>query len=103
MTMENKELIDMFIEEAQPRTPERVTVKAEILNARYHALEKGIIVSVRLPNGQAVAHPILARDFRQLDGQPAEVVDQEMEKTAELFRRRRGAFIKVEVDKQVLE
>jgi len=80
-----------------------VLVRAEILDAQYHPLEKGIIVSVRLPNGQAVAHPMLARNFRQLDGQSAEVVDREMGKTAELFRRRRGAFIKVEVDKQVLE
>jgi hypothetical protein len=94
--------IQNLAEEFRPPTQERVTVRAEILNAIYHPMEKGIIVAVRLPNGQAVAHPMLASSFRQLDGQSADAVDREMEKTAELWRRRRGAHINVEVDKQVL-
>jgi len=90
---------------SQPPEPERVKVKALILNAKYHPLEKGVIVAVRLPNGRAISHPILVATFKELVNAPPEVIDREMERMAEGYRRHASLHhhIDIVVDKNVLE
>lgn len=78
-----------------------VRLKAEIMTAQYHPLQKAIIIAVRLPNGDVKSMPDFARNHN-FHGKPynnvtAEEVDKEMEKTAELYRRRKGSKINVEI------
>jgi hypothetical protein len=91
-------------------TPEteikRVSLKAEILNAKYYPLEKQMILAVRLPNGRAVSQPIPCSAYlfqgKPCTEVPAEFIDKEMEKTAELYRRSRGRKITVELDEELV-
>lgn len=87
--------------------PKRVVVKATIITAKYHPVEKAIIIAVRLSNGKVKSMP----DFPQnhtFRGRPAtalttEEIDREMERTAEAWRKASGRQIKVEVDETELK
>jgi hypothetical protein len=87
-----------------PEPPRRVTVKAKIISAKYHPLEKQVAVLVRLPNGNPMSHVIPANCYL-FEGQPAdkthpEIIDEEMEKVAALFRQAKNRSIKIEVEEE---
>lgn len=88
--------------------PKRVVVKAEIVTAQYHAIEKALIIAVRLSNGKAKSLPDFPSNHSHFHGQPistmtVDEIDREMEKTAELWREAKGRYIKVEVDETDLQ
>lgn len=88
-------------EEKLPEIPEvkQVRIKGEILNAKYHPLEKTLMIAVSLPNGESKSFVQYAKSFlfnkRPYDSVPPEEIDKEMEKTAELYRRAKGRKISV--------
>ena len=68
---------------------EKVTVKGQIVDARYFPEEKSIVVIVREGNDGKVSKPIQisASSFRF---RPDQDVDLEMQRTAELMSQYRG-------------
>ena len=77
----------------------QIRVKGEILNAKYHPLEKTLLIAVSLPNGEAKSFVQYAKSFlfnkRPYDAVTPDEVDREMEKTAELYRRARGRKLSI--------
>lgn len=93
--------------EAREEKPKRVTISASIIGAKYHPLEKAMIIAVRLPNGKAKSMPNFPQNYT-FQGRPSTElttaeIDAEMEKTAELYRRCKGRQIKIEIDETELE
>lgn len=87
--------------------PKRITVSAEIITAKYHPVEKAIIVAVRLSNGQVKSMPTYPQNYT-FHGRPAtsvttDEIDREMEKTAALYAKSKGRRIKIEMDESELE
>lgn len=80
-----------------------VTVKADIMNARYHVEEETLIVLVRLANGEVKSLPHHARCFtfhgRKYAETPKDDIHREMKKTEELFIKARGKRLNVELSK----
>lgn len=91
-------------EDSNPKpTPQDKQVKIEgtIINAKYHPLQKALIIAVRLPNGEARScvdyansHTFHGRPYKDV---PSEEIDREMEKTAELYCRRKGGKISLQI------
>jgi len=93
-------------ETAKPQ-PKRVKVKAEIITAQYHPVEKTLIIAIRLPNGKAKSLPDFPHNHK-FQGRPASAltvdeIDREMEITAQLYRKAKGRHINVEVDETELQ
>lgn len=80
--------------------PKPIKVKATIVDAKYDAQLKCIALLVHFPNGEARSLPMYASAFsfhgRPYSEVPATEVDREMEKTAQLYRRRKGSKLNVE-------
>lgn len=98
--MENKKI--WTPSDLGPKDSKQVKIKATIMDAKYHPLQKALIIAVRLPNGEARSMPDFARNHtfhgRAYHTVSAEEVDREMEKTAELYRRSKGRTINVQLD-----
>jgi hypothetical protein len=85
----------------------QIKVNGTILNAAYHPLQKALIIAIRLPNGDArscvdyaSSHTFHGIPYK--DVLPEEI-DREMEKTAELYRRRKGCDIVIQIYENQLE
>jgi len=107
--MENKKIWtpDETPEPKLQSEQKQVTVKGAILNAKYHPLQKALIIAIRLPNGDAKScvdyassHTFHGQAYKDV---PPEEIDQEMEKTAELYRRRKGSDINLQIYENQLE
>jgi hypothetical protein len=87
-----------------PDPPHRVTVKAKIISAKYHPLEKQVAVLVRLPNGNPMAHVIPASCLlfkkKPADQTHPEVIDETMEQLAESFRKAKDRSINIEIEEE---
>lgn len=83
---------------------QKVTLKGEIITAQYHKDLGQIAVALVTEDGQRRSGVLYASNFLFGGKPPTEVpqedVDREMEKTAELFRQRRGATVKLEIYEQ---
>jgi len=87
--------------------PKQVTIKAEIVTAKYHPVEQALLIVVRLPNGKLWSHPDLPTNYL-FDGKPAdktenEEVNREMERLAALYRQSKGRPINIQVDESILK
>lgn len=88
----------------EPSKEEKVTVKGTILDAVYHKPKETIAVLLRTPNGQARGAYLTKQQFLFGDGRthldvPKEESDQQMEKLTELFLRKKGKSIEIEMYK----
>lgn len=110
------EFAEKMMEEAErrgiwiPSGPDNdrlVTVEGVISDARYHASEQTLAVSVRLSDGTSRG-AFMPKDLFTFHGRshketPQEEIDREMEKTAAMFREARGKKINLQLYESHLE
>lgn len=84
-----------------PNKEETVVIKGKILKAVYHEDEEQISLVVRVPDGSPKVVPISKSAFtfhgKPHTELPKEETDREMFKTAELFNRRKGASVSLNI------
>jgi len=85
-------------------SPEKVVLSGAIITAVYHKDLGQLAVSLKMEDGSKRSGIIFANAMkfhgRPAAEVPAEEIDAEMEKTAELFRRAKGRNIKLEIHEE---
>jgi hypothetical protein len=99
--LEEAQKRNIWVPSADPKYDSTVVVDGKIEFAKYDPVKETLAVVVRLQNGECrgtYTHKSVfkfhGRDWSSL---PKEETDMEMEKTAQLFNKRKGARVKLEV------
>lgn len=92
---------DIWLPTPDPKLDQTMIIEGKIQFAKYDVAKETLTVVVKLANGEhrgTYTHKSVfkfhGKDWRDL---PKEETDMEMEKTAILFNKRKGATVKLEV------